>query len=62
MSRLLGAQFQCPPLISAVKRQLRVRKIKTVELLDYDSESALGELFYLCFVKITFEWLIYSVF
>lgn len=43
MSRLLGAQFQCPPLISAVKRQLRVRRIKTIDLVEYDNKSDLGE-------------------
>jgi len=42
LPRLLGPQFQCPPVISAVKRQLRTRTIKSVELLDYDEENCLG--------------------
>jgi len=42
MDRLLGAQFQCPPVISAVKRQLRVRKIYDLKLLDYNSETNQG--------------------
>ena len=42
MSWLLGAQFQCSPVISAVKRQLRVRAIKSVQLLDYDEKENLG--------------------
>jgi len=42
LPRLLGPQFQCPPVISAVKRQLRTRTIKTVTLLDYDQKNCLG--------------------
>ncbi|XP_054723595.1 H/ACA ribonucleoprotein complex subunit DKC1-like, partial [Uloborus diversus] len=37
-----GALFQRPPLISAVKRQLRVRTIYEVKLLEYDNEKNLG--------------------
>lgn len=42
ITRLLGAQFQRPPLISAVKRQLRVRKIHSIKLLEYENDSNLG--------------------
>ena len=38
-----GAMFQRPPLISAVKRQLRIRTIYDVDLKEYDKESNLGE-------------------
>lgn len=39
----MGALFQRPPLISAVKRQLRVRTVYKNKLLEYDSERKLGE-------------------
>ena len=42
---LTGALFQRPPLISAVKRQLRVRTIYESKLLEYDDEKHLGEQF-----------------
>ncbi|KAA0197945.1 hypothetical protein HAZT_HAZT001004 [Hyalella azteca] len=42
ITRLLGAQFQRPPLISAVKRQLRIRKIKSISLIEYDAKNSLG--------------------
>lgn len=41
---LTGALFQRPPLISAVKRQLRVRTIYESKLLEYDSEKNMGKL------------------
>ena len=41
---LTGAIFQRPPLISAVKRQLRVRTVYKNELLEYDPERGLGVL------------------
>ena len=40
---MVGALFQRPPLISAVKRQLRVRTIYKNKLLEYDPERRLGE-------------------
>ena len=40
---LTGALFQRPPLISAVKRQLRIRTIYESKLLEYDSERHLGK-------------------
>lgn len=39
---LTGALFQRPPLISAVKRQLRVRTIYESKLLCYDKEKSMG--------------------
>ncbi|BFI12915.1 H/ACA ribonucleoprotein complex subunit 4 [Marchantia polymorpha subsp. ruderalis] len=38
---LTGALFQRPPLISAVKRQLRIRTIYQSKLLEYDAERHL---------------------
>ena len=35
---LTGAMFQRPPLISAVKRQLRIRNIYESKLLEFDAE------------------------
>ena len=42
LDQLTGALFQRPPLISAVKRQLRVRTVKENELIEYDAERHLG--------------------
>nr|XP_042904264.1 H/ACA ribonucleoprotein complex subunit 4 isoform X2 [Parasteatoda tepidariorum] len=39
---LTGALFQRPPLISAVKRQLRIRTIYEVKLYEFDMEKNLG--------------------
>lgn len=39
---LVGALFQRPPLISAVKRQLRIRTIYESKLLDFDEQRNLG--------------------
>ncbi|CAK0784003.1 centromere/microtubule-binding protein cbf5 [Coccomyxa viridis] len=41
LGSLRGALFQRPPLISAVKRQLRVRTIYDSRLLEYDEERSL---------------------
>ena len=41
LSSLTGALFQRPPLISAVKRQLRIRTIYESKLLQYDEERQL---------------------
>ena len=40
---LTGALFQRPPLISAVKRQLRIRTVYEVKMLEYDKETAMGK-------------------
>lgn len=42
LEKLTGALFQRPPLISAVKRQLRVRTIYESKLLEFDDERHLG--------------------
>ena len=39
---LTGALFQRPPLISAVKRQLRIRTIYESKLVEYDEKRNLG--------------------
>ncbi|XP_065202098.1 H/ACA ribonucleoprotein complex subunit 4 [Planococcus citri] len=48
LERLRGALFQRPPLISAVKRQLRVRTIYDTKLLDYDEEKNIGVFWVKC--------------
>ncbi|CAI9741900.1 ACA ribonucleoprotein complex subunit DKC1-like [Octopus vulgaris] len=42
LERLTGALFQRPPLISAVKRQLRIRTVYQCKLLEYDADNTLG--------------------
>ncbi|KMQ97369.1 h aca ribonucleoprotein complex subunit 4-like protein [Lasius niger] len=42
LEKLRGALFQRPPLISAVKRQLRIRTVYENELLDYNNETNMG--------------------
>ncbi|XP_029136987.1 H/ACA ribonucleoprotein complex subunit DKC1 [Labrus bergylta] len=42
LEQLTGALFQRPPLIAAVKRQLRVRTIYDSKLIEYDPERRLG--------------------
>ena len=39
---LTGKVYQCPPAISAVKKQLRVRHIYSNELIEYDAEQNLA--------------------
>jgi len=48
VERLSGALFQRPPLISAVKRQLRIRTIYESKLLEYDPEKQLGVFWVSC--------------
>jgi len=45
---LTGALFQRPPLISAVKRQLRIRTIYESKLLEFDKERNLGVVWVKC--------------
>ena len=45
---LTGALFQRPPLISAVKRQLRIRTIYASKLIEYDAERHLGVFWVSC--------------
>ncbi|EFX70431.1 hypothetical protein DAPPUDRAFT_228342 [Daphnia pulex] len=42
LEKLTGALFQRPPLISAVKRQLRVRTIYETKFYEYDAERNMG--------------------
>jgi H/ACA ribonucleoprotein complex subunit 4 len=42
LNKLSGALYQRPPLISAVKRQLRIRTIYQSKLIEYDEERHLG--------------------
>lgn len=48
LEMLVGALFQRPPLISAVKRQLRVRTIYESKLLEFDSDRHLGVFWVSC--------------
>uniref|UniRef100_U5EZN4 Putative centromere/microtubule binding protein cbf5 n=1 Tax=Corethrella appendiculata TaxID=1370023 RepID=U5EZN4_9DIPT len=48
LEKLRGALFQRPPLISAVKRQLRVRTVYDSKLLDYDERRNLGVFWVSC--------------
>uniref|UniRef100_A0A7S2NPL2 PUA domain-containing protein n=1 Tax=Cyanoptyche gloeocystis TaxID=77922 RepID=A0A7S2NPL2_9EUKA len=48
LETLTGALFQRPPLIAAVKRQLRIRTIYESKLLDYDAERQLGVFWISC--------------
>jgi len=45
---LTGAMFQRPPLISAVKRQLRIRTVYESKLIEYDPERRLGVFWISC--------------
>ena len=38
LENLTGALFQRPPLISAVKRQLRVRTVYDSKLIEFDNK------------------------
>lgn len=48
LEKLRGALFQRPPLISAVKRQLRVRSVYDSKLLDFDQERNIGVFWVSC--------------
>nr|XP_023025784.1 H/ACA ribonucleoprotein complex subunit 4 [Leptinotarsa decemlineata] len=48
LEKLKGALFQRPPLISAVKRQLRVRTVYDSKLLDYDESRNMGVFWVKC--------------
>lgn len=48
LEKLRGALFQRPPLISAVKRQLRVRTVYESTLLEYDQEKNMGVFWVSC--------------
>ncbi|VDP19658.1 unnamed protein product [Soboliphyme baturini] len=42
LEQLTGALFQRPPLISAVKRQLRIRTVYENKLLEFDQDKNMG--------------------
>eukprot|EP00823_Brevimastigomonas_motovehiculus_P008332 TRINITY_DN7618_c0_g1_i1.p1 TRINITY_DN7618_c0_g1~~TRINITY_DN7618_c0_g1_i1.p1 ORF type:complete len:606 (+),score=224.75 TRINITY_DN7618_c0_g1_i1:158-1975(+) len=48
LEKLTGAVYQRPPLISAVKRQLRVRTIYQSKLFEYDEKRHLGVFWVSC--------------
>jgi H/ACA ribonucleoprotein complex subunit 4 len=48
LEKLTGALYQRPPLISAVKRQLRIRTIYESKLIEYDAERNLGVFWVSC--------------
>lgn len=48
LETLTGALFQRPPLISAVKRQLRIRTIHESKLLEFDNERQLAVFWVSC--------------
>lgn len=48
LETLKGALFQRPPLISAVKRKLRVRNIYKSKLIEYDAARNLGVFWVSC--------------
>lgn len=48
LETLTGALFQRPPLISAVKRQLRIRTIHESTLYEFDNERHLGVFWVSC--------------
>jgi len=48
LETLTGALFQRPPLISAVKRQLRIRSIYKSKLIEYDDDRNLAVFWISC--------------
>merc|ERR1712000_151709 len=48
LESLTGALFQRPPLISAVKRQLRIRTIHESKLIEFDNDRHLGVFWVSC--------------
>lgn len=48
LEKLTGSIYQRPPLISAVKRQLRIRTIYKSKLIEYDEERHLGVFWVSC--------------
>lgn len=48
LETLTGALFQRPPLISAVKRQLRIRTVHDIKLLEFDNDRHLGVFWVSC--------------
>ncbi|KAJ3188214.1 centromere/microtubule-binding protein cbf5 [Gaertneriomyces sp. JEL0708] len=48
LETMTGALFQRPPLISAVKRQLRIRTIHDLKLIEFDNDRHLGVFWVSC--------------
>jgi len=48
LEKLTGAVYQRPPLISAVKRQLRIRTIYKSKVIEYDDQRNLGVFWVSC--------------
>ncbi|RYG70056.1 RNA-guided pseudouridylation complex pseudouridine synthase subunit Cbf5 [archaeon] len=48
LETLTGALFQRPPLIAAVKRQLRIRTIYESKMIEYDAQRHLGVFWVSC--------------
>ncbi|TQS32580.1 hypothetical protein Golomagni_07100, partial [Golovinomyces magnicellulatus] len=48
LETLTGALFQRPPLISAVKRQLRIRTIHESKMIEFDNDRHLGVFWVSC--------------
>lgn len=48
LEQLTGSLFQRPPLISAVKRQLRIRTIYESKLIEFDNDRHLGVFWVSC--------------
>ncbi|KAF7561302.1 hypothetical protein G7046_g2839 [Stylonectria norvegica] len=48
LETMTGALFQRPPLISAVKRQLRIRTIHESKLIEFDNDRHLGVFWVSC--------------
>lgn len=48
LETLTGALFQRPPLISAVKRQLRIRTVHETKLIEFDNDRHLGVFWVSC--------------
>ncbi len=48
LETLTGALFQRPPLISAVKRQLRIRTIHESKVIEFDNDRNLGVFWVSC--------------
>jgi H/ACA ribonucleoprotein complex subunit 4 len=48
LEKLTGAVYQRPPLISAVKRQLRIRTIYKSKLIEFDAKRNLGVFWVSC--------------
>lgn len=48
LEKLTGPCFQRPPLICAVKRQLRIRTIYELKLIEYDADRCMGVFWVSC--------------